>query len=132
MLRFKNSMKGVLFIENQKTWNFDRTGNCIEDGRDMLVTDMTGALNYPCLSLLSSNGAIDIMLHRPDDTDTRYSTTQKEPFLMNTVMSSGSLIKVVKRSGTENNIKFVQTIFLLKIDTDLDSLINKLGITKVN
>lgn len=110
-------------IDNGKSYLFGLNGRCIGEDIGNLASYMTGALDLPCISILSSNGVLDIGVSETNKEFKRYSCDMDSMQCAMKIQSQGGFIKMLRRDGKQNNIAFNQLIFIYQEGTDLSRLL---------
>lgn len=110
-------------IDNGKSYIFGLNGRCIKEDAGNLSSYMTGALDLPCISILSSNGVLDIGVSETNKDFKRYTCDLDSMQCALKVQMYGNFIKMLRRDGKQNGIAFNQLIFVYKEGTDLSKLL---------
>lgn len=132
MIRVKNLLKGeTCIVEDGKSYLFGSNGRCISEDAGNLSKYMAGALDLPCLSLLSSNGVLDIGVFEPSKDMKRYSSDMSSIDCAMIIQMSGKFIKLLRHDGKQDGVSYNQLIFIYSEDTDLRPILDKIHAKEV-
>lgn len=128
MIRFKilSGNKACIMCDG-KTYIFSRTGVCEEEDAGMLSKYIDNMLNLPILSILTANGKLEILACYTDDTTKKFTATSDMYDVIRKFEGNRSIVRVLRRVGMAEGIKYNQLIFVYREGTDLDGVINGVG-----
>lgn len=121
----------ICIIDNGKSYLFSNIGKCIKEDVGNLSTYMTGALDLPIISILSSNGVVDIAISECNQELKRYTTTLDSMSCAMKVQMAGNFIRLLRRDGKQDNIAFNQLLFIYKEGTNLSSILQSIDAKEV-
>lgn len=113
MLRVK-MLRGneTCIIDNGKSYIFGLNGKCKQEDAGNLSSYMTGALELPCISVLSSNGGVEIALNESDSSFRRFKCNEDAMSCAMKVQMNGRFVKMLRRDGKFEDVPFNQLIFV--------------------
>lgn len=128
MLRVK-MLRGneTCIIDNGKSYIFGLNGKCKQEDAGNLSSYMTGALELPCISVLSSNGGVEIALNESDSSFRRFKCNEDAMTCAMKVQMNGSFIKMLRRDGKFEDVPFNQLIFVYPQGTNLFQFISQIN-----
>ena len=119
MLRAKFlSNHETVVIEDGITYLFDIGGKCYKEDAGDLNKYMTGAVEFDYISVLSSGSRAEIALFSEGQAIRKFITDDLLKCVMS-IQMAGNFVKMLRRDGVSNNIRFNQLIFLYNKGTDL-------------
>jgi hypothetical protein len=121
----------VAVIDNGKVYTFNHGGRCTGEDVGNITGYMSGALDLPVISVLASNGKVDIGVSDGHDTFKRYTTDLDAMSCALGVQSKGGFLRMLRRDGKQNNIAYNQLIFIYKEGTDLSIYLTALNAQEV-
>lgn len=124
MVMVKISKSGTYIIDNDRVFFFGLSGRFEEEKTDILQGCKVGALQLPCISVLSSNGVTDIGVVDSSGNFARYESSLSSIECAMKLQSLGNFLRLLRREGTQSNIPYNQLIFVYKEGTDLASYLN--------
>ena len=131
MIRYKaTSNQGACIIDGGKAYLFNTIGNFLNEEVNLTPKLLDGLLNLPIISILSSGGQTDVMIHNSDDTDYFYTTNLSSSDCAGILTLNRDFIKILRRLGKYENITFNQIIFVYNQTTNLNSKLPLLKLTK--
>lgn len=128
MLRVK-MLRGneTCIIDNGKSYIFGLNGKCKQEDAGNLSSYMTGALELPCISVLSSNGGVEIALNESDSSFRRFKCNEDAMSCAMKVQMNGRFIKMLRRDGKFEDVPFNQLIFVYPQGTSLLPFISQIN-----
>ena len=124
MIRVKRLPKNeTCIIDNGKCYLFGINDKCIGEDVGNLSSYMTGAMDLPCISILSSNGVLDIGVSETNKDFKRFTCSLDSMQCALLVQSKGGFFKMLRRDGKQNNIAFNQLLFIYPENTDLSGIL---------
>lgn len=128
MLRVK-MLRGneTCIIDNGKSYIFGLNGKCKQEDAGNLSSYMTGALELPCISVLSSNGGVEIALNESDSSFRRFKCNEDAMSCAMKVQMSGRFVKMLRRDGKFEDVSFNQLIFVYPQGTSLLPFISQIN-----
>jgi hypothetical protein len=114
-------------IDNGKSYIFNLGGRCIKEDAGNLSGYMAGALDLPCISILSSNGVVDIGVSETGKEFKRYSSSLDAMACAMQVQKCGGFIKMLRRDGEQDGVKFNQLIFVYKEGSSLNTILSAIN-----
>lgn len=128
MLRVK-MLRGneTCIIDNGKSYIFGLNGKCKQEDAGNLSSYMTGALELPCISILSSNGGVEIALNESDSSFRRFKCNEDAMSCAMKVQMSGRFVKMLRRDGKFEDVSFNQLIFVYPQGTSLLPFISQIN-----
>lgn len=133
MVRVK-MMRGneTAIVDSGKSYLFDIGGRCTAEDAGGLYGYMEGACDLPIISVLSSGDYCEIGVVTPgQDAIKRYKAEMKAMEVAMTVQSAGGFIKMLRRNGTQQGVRFNQMLFIYRADFAVSQVLAKLRITEV-
>lgn len=128
MIRVKMLPKNeTCIIDNGKSYVFGLNGKCIGEDVGNLSSYMIGALDLPCISILSSNGVLDIGVSETNKEFKRYTCGMDSMQCAMKVQMCGNFIKMLRRDGNQNGIAFNQLIFVYKEGFSLNEILSAIN-----
>lgn len=128
MLRVKMLKNNeTCIIDNGKSYVFGLNGKCKQEDAGNLSSYMTGALDLPCISILSSNGGVEIALNESDDSFRRFKCNEDAMSCAMKVQMMGSFVKMLRRDGKFEDVLFNQLIFVYPQGTNLSQFISQIN-----
>lgn len=121
MIRIKMLAKNELYvIDDGWAYKFDIGGRCIEERVQVTDKIMTGMTEVPIISVLSSRDNTCIALFQNNEMQ-EYIADMPAMMCAVTLQRNGGYIRMLRRDGMENNIRFNQMLFLYPDGTNLMS-----------
>lgn len=116
-------------IEDGKVYKFDGMGKCESEGAEPIVKYSTGSVSLPIVSVLSSNGLLDVAYFSKDGVMHRLSPNGKSTMeVVSNLQMSRGFLRMLNRTGTENGIKFNQLLFLYPEVVEPHDILMKIGL----
>lgn len=133
MIRVK-MMRGneTVIIDNGKSYIFGLDGKCHTEDAGNIGGHMDGSLDLPLVSLLTSNGHLEVAVSTPGCEIKRYESTLDGMECASLLTMSGSFVKMLRRVGQHDGIRFNQIVFIYREDFDISSVLNKLSLNRVD
>ena len=124
MIRVKMLKRNeVAVVDNGKVYKFDLGGKCIGEDIGGISENMEGSIDLPLISVLSSNGVLDIGVSTGHNEFKRYSCDMDAMTCAITLQSLGGFVRMLRRDGKCKDTLFNQLIFIYKEGTDLAPLL---------
>ena len=133
MIRVKMLPKNeVCVIDNGKSYLFNLSGLCYKEDASLIPKYTTGMLELPIISILSSNNKVDIAVFCNNGVEMkRYITDKDAMTCAMTLQMKGGFVRMLRRDGMQDNIRFNQLLFVYKEGTSLNGLITELNAREV-
>ena len=129
MVSVKITTSGCNVFDNGKVYKFSSGGRFIEESN--ILREMSGGLELPVLSVLSSNYETEIACFTKGSQMKRYSTTMTGSQVAGKLQMKGGFIRMLMRNGVDNEKKYSQLIFIYREDTDLNKYLQELQVQEV-
>lgn len=128
MLRVK-MLRGneTCIIDNGKSYIFGLNGKCKQEDAGNLSSYMTCALELPCISVLSSNGGVEIALNESDSSFRRFKCNDDAMTCAMKVQMNGNFVRMLRRDGKFEDVSFNQLIFVYPQGTNLFQFISQIN-----
>lgn len=122
----------VVIISDGKSYTFDLGGRCTGEDVGNLVSYMEGAIELPLVSVLTSGDFVDLGVVIPGRQDlVRYKTSMDSMTLLSTLQMTHGFIKMLRRSGKSEDVRFNQLLFVYPQGFDVMNLMRTLHATEV-
>lgn len=119
----------VCVIDDGISYLFDIGGRLIQEDAG-LAGYADGAMELPAISILSSNNHVEVCTFKEHSAPQRYSVSLDAMSCAMKVQQLGGYLRMLRRDGKSNDIRFNQLIFIYREGTNLDNIISSLGATK--
>lgn len=132
MIRVK-MMRGneTVVIDNGKSYVFGLDGKCHTEDAGNIGGHMDGSLDLPLISLLTSNSHLEVAVSTPGGELKRYESTLDGMECASMLTMYGGFVKMLRRTGQQDEVRFNQIIFIYREDFDLSTVLNKLSLKRV-
>ena len=118
----------VAVISNRIAYLFD-IGGRFKSADPHFTPYMDGAVDLPCVSVLSSSGKVELGISC-NDTFRTVPVSLDMMVIMSKLRSSTGMLRMLMKSGVQDgNISYNQMIFVFNSDTALKKALLLLGIT---
>lgn len=114
-------------IDNGKSYIFGLNGKCKQEDAGNLSSYLTGALDLPCISILSSNGGVELGLNESDSSFRRFKCNEDAMTCAMKIQMNGSFVKMLRRDGKFEGVTFNQLIFVYPQGTNLSQFISQIN-----
>lgn len=119
----------VCVIDDGISYIFDMGGRLKkEDAGLMGYSD--GAIELPAISLLSSNNYVEVCAFKRGQAPIKYKSVTDAMTCALKVQMTGGFLRMLRRDGVSNGIRFNQLIFIYREDMNLDEILSKLDISR--
>lgn len=123
----------VCVIDNGKSYIFSSVGRCSQEDAGNLTKYMSGAMELPIISLLSSNGKLNVGVFQNDNSVKVFDSDTDSMSGAMSLQLKGGFIRLLRRDGVSikaggESVRFNQLLFVYKQGTDLMSLIRESNI----
>ena len=123
----------VCVIDNSKSYLFDLSGTCYKEDAGLIPKYTTGMVELPIISILSSSNKVEIALFCNNGVEMKRYTTNKQAMdCAIAVQMRGGFIRMLRRDGIQDNIRFNQLLFVYREGTDLNQFLYDLDAVEVN
>lgn len=109
---------GIAIIENGLVNVFDKGGRLIKEDAGLIPQYTSGMTELPIISVLSSNGKVEIALFDKDDM-TLCVTDEEALQVAMRIQMNGKIVRMLRRDGKVENIRFNQLILVYAEGTNL-------------
>lgn len=118
----------VAIIENGKVVLFNNVGRCIQEDAGFVGKYMTGSLDLPIISLLSSNGVLDVAMFEEGQEMKRFKSSLDSMQCAMKLQMQGGFIRMLRRDGEQDGIRYNQLLFIYKENTNLEEILQCLEV----
>ena len=133
MIRFKVlGSNRVALVEDGVAYLFDSGGRCYEETKDGAIVKYLGTKDLPIISILSSNRKTSIGVSFGNDTFKNYTTDKDASQCVMYLVQRAKFIRMLKRNGETEGIKFNQAIFIYQEGTNLSDILREFQVKEVN
>ena len=117
----------VAVISDRIAYIFDLGGRFKSEDTNF-ITYMDGAVDLPCISVLSSSGRVDVGISLRD-TFRVAQTSLMSTEALRLLMGAGGVLRMLMKSGVYDNITYNQMIFVFNSEQAVRNALYTLGIT---
>ena len=129
IIRYKpTSDKGACIIDDSKAYLFNFSGNFVKEEPNLSPKTINGVVNLPIISIISSNGNTDILVHKVDDTDKFYNSSLSAMDCASVVSQNDGLIRILRRTSKFENCRYNQIVFIFNESTNVEAIVNSLTV----
>lgn len=119
-------------VDNGKSYTFDMGGACTGSDVGNLFSYMDGALDLPIISVLTSGDYTEIGVSVPGiESFKRYKSSLGGLMVVTYLQTARQFIKMLRRSGKQDGVRFNQLIFVYREDFDVSQILSGLHVTEV-
>ena len=112
----------VAFIDEQRVYVFNSANDCVEE-TTITPKYTTGMQNLPVISVLTANGKADVALFH-DDVVEHVKNPKEGTQCAQALFMNRQYIRMVKKEGKYDNIRYNQMIFVYPQTFDVMSCLN--------
>lgn len=119
----------ICLIDEGKSYIFDLGGRLKKEDAG-LVGYVEGSVELPIISVLSSNNYTEVAVFKKGLAPEKYKAKTDAMTCAVQVKMNSKAIRMLRRDGTADKIRFNQLIFVYSEDTDLDAIVSKLDLER--
>ena len=120
----------TVIIDNGRSYLFGLNGVCYNEDAG-LAGYADGAVDLPIISLLTSGSNLDIGVVLPGCDLKRYRSGLDSMTCAATLQMAGGFLKMLRRSGTDDGVRYNQLLFVYRQNTDMAALLQRLQLQEV-
>ena len=117
----------VAVISDRIAYIFDLGGRFKSEDTNF-ITYMDGAVDLPCVSVLSSSGRVEVGISL-QDTFGVAQTSLMSTEALRLLMGAGGVLRMLMKSGVYDNIAYNQMIFVFNSEQAVRNALYTLGVT---
>lgn len=122
----RNSEVAIIDGIGRSVCHFDMGGRCIKDSIPISMEYMDNMKALPIVSILASGNGFDVCAFH-DTKMCRYEFTTDELSLTMQLGNTAGVVRILRRKGIHNNVRFNQTLFVFTENTQIFQKMVEMG-----